>query len=140
MFRMKVVVRAGQVQTCFAPSEPPPHPLPQFAYTAVVAFKSNTFKIQISHLCGFEQSMNNFLLMLQTSLDVNLQFSHNAKAVLCYHKGAYYSIGKALLLRSSTFVILECMQVIIAEHIKYKHSWPTRKAILSRSKDSISIL
>lgn len=42
MFRMKLVVRTGQVQTRLTPSEPPLHPLPPFAHSAVVA--SNAFK------------------------------------------------------------------------------------------------
>lgn len=36
---------------------------------------------------------------------------------LSYSEGSYYSIGKALLLQSSTLVVLECMQVIMVEHI-----------------------
>lgn len=65
-------------------------------YTAVVALKSNTFKIQLSHCYGFGQSTNDFLLKLQTSGDINLQFSRNAQAGVLFHpEGGYYSIGKA---------------------------------------------
>lgn len=60
--------------------------------------------------------MNNFLLKLQTSRDINLQFPRNAR-VLFHPKGGRYSTGKALISHGGTLFIRQCIQVIMAAQL-----------------------
>ena len=65
-------------------------------YTAVVALKSNTFKIHICHFGSLGQSMNNFLANLQRHKPAILPRCTGWS--LFHPKGSYYSIGKVLKL------------------------------------------